>query len=96
MPALTYKGSISTGHGAFPPRVNDEGSPNVYVNGIAVHRTGDHWVTHCNPTPTCHDGTLSGGSSTVFINGQAAGRIGDATSDGDYVAEGSPDVFAGG
>lgn len=33
--------------GCYPPRPNIEASPNVYVNGIAVHRETDGWATHC-------------------------------------------------
>lgn len=96
MPAVSYLGASSTGHAGFPPRGNTGASGNVFVNGIAVHRQNDPWPTHCNSTPTCHDGVLSGGSATVFVNGQACSRIGDDISCGDAVAEGSPDVFAGG
>ena len=83
MPAVCRKGDTCTGHGGFPPRANDEGSPNVFVNGIPAGNS-------------CHDGTLSGGSSSVFVNGKALGRIGDDVSCGSVVASGSPDVFSGG
>lgn len=92
MPAVCRKGDTCTGHGGFPPRANDEGSPNVFVNGIPAHRQGDHWVTHCAGN-SCHDGTLSGGSSSVFVNGKPLGRIGDDVSCGSVVASGSPDVL---
>ena len=95
MPAATRLGDISTGHGAFPPRPNDQGSPNVFDNGIALHRQGDHWVTHCNPIPSCHDGFLSAGSPAVYANSKQAGRIGDPISCGDTVATGSSNVFIG-
>jgi len=36
------------------------------------------------------------GSSSVYINGKAAGRIGDPVSCGGTVAEGSSNVFIGG
>ncbi len=94
--AVCRLGDSSTGHGDFPPRSNDAGSPNVFINGKPAHRQGDHWVVHCNPRPTCHDGVLSGGSSTVFVNGKPLARVGDAISCGDRVAQGSPNVFAGG
>lgn len=96
MPAVSYLGAMSTGHGSFPPRGNSQASSNVFVNGIGVHRQGDAWPTHCNATPTCHAGTLAAGSGSVFVNGKAIARIGDPTSCGDAVAEGSGDVFAGG
>lgn len=94
MPAVTRLGDICTGHGCFPPRVNDEASDNVFINGIGAHRLGDHWVTHCC-TIICHDAVAAEGSSTVFINGKAAVRIGDMISCGSASAQGSPSVFFG-
>lgn len=96
MPAVSFLGAGSTGHGGFPPRPNSGASGDVFVNGIAVHRQGDPWPVHCNPTPVCHDGVLSAGSGTVFVNGKGCSRIGDSISCGDAVAEGSSNVFAGG
>lgn len=95
MPAVTRLGDNCTGHGCFPPRANDEGSPDVFVNNIAVHRQGDHWVTHCCG-PSCHDSVLSTGSSTVYINNKQVGRIGDPIACGSAIAKGSDNVFIGG
>lgn len=95
MPAVTRVGDSCTGHGSFPPRSSISGSANVYVNGIAVHRQGDGWAVHCNPTPTCHGGTLASGSATVYANGQQLGRIGDPVDCGSSVAAGSGNVFSG-
>lgn len=92
MPAATRLGDICTGHGCYPPRVNDSGSPNVFINGLPAHRLGDHWVTHCCG-PSCHDSYTSEGSSKVFINGIPAARIGDAVACGSIIAQGSPNVF---
>jgi len=87
MPAACRLGDTSAGH-CFFPRPNDQGSPNVFINGIAAHRVGDHWPVH--------DGVLAQGSPNVFVNGVALGRIGDAISCGDTVAQGSPNVFVNG
>lgn len=95
MAAVTRLGDKCGGHGCFPPRANDEGSPDVYVNGIKVHRVGDHWMTHSCP-PSSHDGTLADGSTSVFVNGHGIARIGDHVSCGSFVAQGSGNVFAGG
>jgi uncharacterized Zn-binding protein involved in type VI secretion len=95
MKAATRLGDICTGHGAFPPRVNDEGSPNVFINGSPAHRVGDHWPEHCDPD-TCHDSNTASGSSSVFVNGKPAARLGDAVACGSVIAQGSPDVFIGG
>jgi uncharacterized Zn-binding protein involved in type VI secretion len=94
MAAATRLGDICSGHGCFPPRVNDEASDNVFINGLGAHRKGDHWVTHCC-TIICHDGIAEEGSSKVFINGKAAVRIGDPITCGSVSAQGSPSVFFG-
>lgn len=95
MPAVTRLGDKCTGHGCFPPRPSTGASPNVYVNGIAVHRQSDPWASHCCPPP-CHGSTLAAGSGTVFVNGLQCGRIGDPVACGSAVAAGSGNVFAGG
>lgn len=98
MPSAHRLGDIGTGHSCYPPRPNVEASPNVFVNGIAWHRQGDAWGVHCCPgsPPPCHAGTLSAGSSTVFVNGKQAARVGDPVSCGSAAAIGSSNVFAGG
>lgn len=95
MPAICRVGDMSAGHGCWPARPADSGSPNVFINGVAAHRLGDHWPTHCC-IPSCHDGVLSEGSPNVFVNRLALGRIGDNISCGDIVAQGSPNAFANG
>lgn len=95
MPAVTRLGDRSTGHSCFPPRPNIEASSDVFINGIASHRQGDAWDVHCCGD-SCHDGNLSSGSSTVFVNGKAKCRIGDPVSCGDYSGQGSSNVFCGG
>ena len=96
MPAVTRLGDQCTGHGCYPPRPNIQASPNVFCNGIAVHRETDGWAVHCCPPPVCHAGNLASGSSTVFVNGLECGRIGDPVDCGSVVAEGSDNVFCGG
>lgn len=96
MPAVTRLGDTCTGHGAFPPRPSTSGSPNVNVNGIPVHRQGDSWAVHCDPSPSCHGSVLDSGSSTVKVNGKDMGRVGDPVACGSSVATGSNNVFAGG
>ena len=95
MPPVVRLGDICTGHGCYPPRPNDQGSPDVFVNGIPVHRTSDHWSVHCCPPP-CHDSNLAAGSSTVFANGLGVARIGDPVACGSSCAQGSGNVIAGG
>ena len=96
MPAVTSLGDMGSGHGGFPPRPSTSASGDVFVNGIAVHRQGDSWAVHCDPSPSCHAGTLAAGSSTVFVNGKQIGRVGDPVDCGSSVATGSGNVFAGG
>ena len=95
MPAVTRLGDMCTGHRAFPPRASTSASPNVFANGIAVHRKGDSWAVHCDSSPSCHASELKSGSSTVFVNGKALGRVGDPVACGSVVAAGSSNVFAG-
>lgn len=91
----------TTGHASYRPRPAVEGSPNVFVNNLAANRVGDHWAAHVgspmgmgdtHPSETTH--TTSAGSSTVFANNKAVARIGDPV-EGDTIAAGSPNVFAG-
>jgi len=96
MPAVTRRGDACTGHGCWPPRPSTGGSPDVFVNGIAVHRQSDAWAAHtCPAIPQTHASVLASGSVTVFANGRQLGRIGDPVACGSLVAAGSPDVFAG-
>ena len=77
------------------------GSPNVFVNGIAISRQGDINTTHQlppfpppNPCPV-HTAGIAVGSLTVKINGKGCGRVGDSISGCTAVATGSSNVFAG-
>ena len=100
MPKAARLGDICTGHECWPPRPNVEGSPNVFVNGKPLHRQGDAWDTHCCTHPGvphgCHSSVLASGSSTGYVNGKQAGRIGDPVACGGVDATGSPNVFIGG
>ncbi|MBR0075753.1 MAG: PAAR domain-containing protein [Synergistaceae bacterium] len=100
MPPAARLNDICTGHACWPPRVNIEGSPNVFVNGRPLHRQGDGWEVHCCTHPGvphgCHASVLASGSSTVFVNGRQAGRVGDPVACGGTVAAGSANVFIGG
>ncbi len=87
-------GDMDSGHGGFNPRGSTGGSPDVFVNGIAVHRVGDEWPRH-SKGKSGHDSITTGGSSTVFCNGRAVARIGDTLNCGSIIAQGSTDVFCG-
>ena len=96
MPAATRIGDADVTHCSTPHRA--EGSPDVFVNGIPWSRQGDNNDSHLLPGAPCpsHAAPIASGSSTVFVNGKGAGRIGDAISGCTSVAEGSSNVFAGG
>ena len=95
MPAAIRQGDTCSGHECFPPRANTSWSADVYVNGLGWHREGDGWESHCCGD-SCHAGTLSKGSGSVYVNGKAAGRLGDPISCGSAVTKGSGSVYAGG
>lgn len=54
-----------------------QGSPDVVVNNIAVHRKGDLWSVHCCQWGNCYDSILRAGSPNVKANGLEVGRVSD-------------------
>ena len=79
--------------------VRAEGSPNVFVNGIPWSLETHRNTPHLKPGgDDCyiHQAPICKGSTTVFVNGIPSGRIGDPILGCTVVAEGSPNVFAGG
>lgn len=96
MPAATRIGDLDIPH--CSPMVRALGSGDVFVNSIPWSREGDINTPHLLPGVPCpiHVAPIESGSSTVFVNGKGAGRIGDSISGCTFVASGSPNVFAGG
>ena len=96
MPAVTRVGDADVAHCSGMTRA--VGSPNVFVNGIALSREGDNNTGHLLPGAPCpgHAAPIAAGSGTVKVNTKGAGRVGDGISGCTSVAAGSPDVFAGG
>jgi uncharacterized Zn-binding protein involved in type VI secretion len=96
--AVTRIGDADENHCSVPHR--EEGSTDVFCNGIGISRQGDNNDSHQEPNGsdpcTPHSAPITTGSTTVFINGMGCGRIGDAITDCTSVAEGSSNVFAGG
>jgi uncharacterized Zn-binding protein involved in type VI secretion len=98
MPAVTRQtDSFSTGHPCVSTSQLTDPSTDVFANGLGVERQGDPSVEHyykvgknCVP----HTVTITGGSSTVFVNGKPIARVGDAIDLG-QITDGSGDVFAG-
>jgi uncharacterized Zn-binding protein involved in type VI secretion len=89
------EGDLCTGHDDYPPRPGKASSSGVFVNGKAVHVTGDQWGKHCNPESLCHEGVVIGGSVSVLVNGKPLARAGDAISCGSKISGGSGSVFVG-
>ena len=74
-----------------------QGSTNVFVNGQPWSCEKDINTSHLLLPPPCdvHTAPITTGSTTVFVNGDGAGRIGDAINGCTSVAAGSSNVFAG-
>ena len=96
MPAVTRIGDADVTHCSGMTRA--QGSDNVFVNDIGVSRQGDNNTGHLLPGAPCpgHSAPIATGSTTVFVNNKGCGRVGDGISGCTSVAEGSPNVFAGG
>ena len=96
MPAVTRVGDADVTH--CSPMTRAEGSPNVTANGISVSRQGDNNTVHKLPPAPCpsHAAPIAAGSRTVTANGRGVGRVGDGITGCTAVAEGSPNVTAGG
>lgn len=96
MPAATRIGDADVAH--CSGMVRAAGSGNVFVNGRAWSCQGDPNTTHLLPGSPCpsHTASIAVGSSSVYVNGNGAGRVGDSLSGCTSVAEGSSNVFAGG
>ena len=101
MPAVCRGDSVDADvfHCSLPRRLAR--SNNVSVNGIGISRQGDVNTKHKVPipgTPICgkHARPITLGSTTVKVNGRGCGRIFDSLTDCTRVAQGSPNVFAGG
>ncbi len=97
MPAVTRIGDADVFHCSATVRA--QGSDNVFCNGIPISRLGDINTPHLRPNGSpcsIHTAPISSGSSTVFVNNKQCGRVGDPINACTFVAQGSPNVFAGG
>lgn len=83
------------GCGSPTTQATNQGSANVFVNGIGVVREDDAMKTHSGPGCVPHAPKLTTFSSSVFVNGKGIGRKDDGYN-GHIITSGSPDVFAGG
>ena len=92
--------SLSTGHGCTGTTTIDSANTDgtVHANGIDIIVVGAPTVSHpFPPDPPCapHVANLNAGSSSVFINGIAVGRVGDSA-DAGAMTSGSSNVYVGG
>lgn len=94
MPGVAFNSSVCDGACGAPPSVAAAWSPNVFANSKNVVRQGDAFTVHSIPPP--HGRNVSSGSSTVYVNGKQAARIGDPLSCGANIATGSSNVIVGG
>ena len=97
MPAATRIGDADITHCSGMVRAEGNGV-NVFANNILISCQGDKNNPHKKPGSPCptHAAPIATGSSSVFIGGDGAGRIGDGLSGCTAVAAGSPHVFIGG
>lgn len=97
MPGAARIFDDTTGHSCFSPRTGaSSGSTNVMINNQPAVTVGTMYPLHggCPNTPM-HEGVVTSGSSTVFVNGKALAREGDPISCGDIIATGSQNVIIG-
>jgi uncharacterized Zn-binding protein involved in type VI secretion len=99
MPPVARLGDADFPHCGPKPPIRMQGSPNVFVNFRPVSRQGDLNSPHLKPcgTKCCpHTAGIALGSTRVFANFRGVGRLGDYIVGCTKVAQGSPNVFAGG
>lgn len=65
---------------------------NVLANSIGVARQGD---SHTCPIRGHGVTPLIASTTSVYVNGRAVVRVGDAAGCGAHITQGSPDVLAG-
>lgn len=106
--SVTRDLDLSTGHTdgscVWPPTaLIATNVPTVRVNNLTIGVRDDQYILHIGiPCYRVHgfgpDRAITVGSSTVRAGPgkHGVGRIGDDITCGDFVAQGSPNVFAGG
>ncbi len=68
----------------------------VYTGMSPAAAVGDPCPCAGDPAAAASPDTIKAGSSSVFIQGAAAARLGDPTEHGGFIAVGFPTVFIGG
>ena len=77
--------------GSVPPSEEPEDEP-LTISEVGDEDEGEE--DESGEEIVSHSGSISGGSSTVFVNGKPIARVGDSVSCGGTVAQGSPNVYA--
>lgn len=98
MPAPSYLGALCSGHETWPPRQSTSASNDVMVENKKALRKDDTYASHTQvvkPHET-HSSVVTGGSTTIMVNGKPMARIGDAVGCGSVIAEGVTKIQAGG
>ena len=94
MPAA-HIGSITTGHGCWPPTVVATGASTVIGSIAPLSRIGDIAIPHnCSPIGS-HGLAVAIGSTTVITENMPAARIGDLMTCGDVIATGDTTIIIG-
>jgi uncharacterized Zn-binding protein involved in type VI secretion len=88
--AIVRLGNLCSGHGFYPPRANNQGSPNTFIKGFAIHRETDSWLQHCKTVVPfdCHVSIMGTCTPGFLINGLAVAKVGDPVVCGSFCAEG--------
>jgi len=97
MTAVVRIGDLDIVHCSLPVRA--VGSPNVIVGGLPWSLVSNINMPHLIPAGrfcAVHVAPIIQGSSSVFVNGLSAGRIGAPILNCTATASGSPNVFCGG
>lgn len=92
MNKVVREGDVCTGHGGYPSRGCSQGSPDVFVNGLPVHRVGDKWDHHDDGNGS-HDAIMLEGANGVYVNGRPIAMTGCEISCGSKTHQGSDDVL---
>ena len=74
----------------------DEGSPNVFAEGVGVVRKDDKEQAHTFPGCATHQTGLATYSPNVYANGKNLGRLDDTYACGAKITSGVGTVFANG
>ena len=89
---------ISTGHKTCDATSTiEKHATNCYAEGLRIARMGDKITDHNAPSGkdcASHTVYIAGGSSTVFVEGKAIARKGDAVDEGEITGHANT-VFAG-